>query len=125
MGPGQFTVEHLDVEAAVVQLQLVSLIAVPDAWAEEHNITTLQRSLSERGVALQGGHFPVQRIPVETSHEALRLCERLAARGVRGVPLSGGCRGRPAVGLIVTACHRRDDLRRVAAAVAGSLGRAA
>jgi 8-amino-7-oxononanoate synthase len=89
------------------------------------NITTLQRSLSERGVAFQGGCFPVQRLPVDTSHEALRLCERLAARGVRGVPLSGGCRGRPAVGLIVTASHRREDLRRVAAAVAGSLRRAA
>src|SRR5829696_9875182 len=37
-GPGQLAVEQLGAETAVVQLQVPGVVAVPDAWAQEHDV---------------------------------------------------------------------------------------
>jgi hypothetical protein len=37
--PGQLTVEHLGGEAAVVQLQIVALVPMPNPWPKEHHVT--------------------------------------------------------------------------------------
>jgi hypothetical protein len=55
--PGQLPVEHFGGEAAVVQLQIVGFVPVPNPWPQEHNVTDPELLVArQREVgALSGG----------------------------------------------------------------------
>jgi 8-amino-7-oxononanoate synthase len=88
-------------------------------------VLTLRDALRAHGLSIDSGLFPVVRIPVGSGLEAVQLAGRLCELGVRGVPLGPSCRGRPALGLAVTAVLPDSELRRAAAAVATAVERAA
>src|SRR5829696_187422 len=58
VSPGQLAVEHFGGEAAVVQLQIVGFVPVPNPWPEEHNVTDPELLVArQREVgALSGGY---------------------------------------------------------------------
>lgn len=81
MGPGQLPVEHFGGEAAVVQLQIVGFVPVPNPRPQEHNVTDPELLVArQREVgALSGGDD--RKLDEAVRMDLRRLCLNVAAGG--------------------------------------------
>jgi len=84
-------------------------------------VRAFRRAMRASGVAMRGGLFPLQRLPVSSPDEGLRLQQALAAHGVRVVVERVRCRPLVAVTFVITARHDEGQLQRAAAVLAGVL----
>lgn len=66
------------------------------------NVRQFRAGLQLGSLAPSGGNHPVQRIAVAHREELADAVRRLHERGVRAVPLAGGCQRAPAIGAVLT-----------------------
>ncbi len=82
-----------------------------------------RRVMRASGVKMRGGLFPLQRLPVGSPREGLRVQQALAAHGVRAVVERVRCRPQVAITFVITVRHDDGQLRRAAAVLAAVLRR--
>jgi len=75
-------------------------------------VQQFRRLLAADGLSADGGMFPVQTLRLPAGVDAPQLHQALLTRGLRTV-LRRGCDGRPAVSLVINACHRPQDVAQV------------
>ena len=85
------------------------------------NVRRWRRRLASLGLAPPGRAFPVQTLPVVPDLAPGELHLRLAAAGFETVLAVARCPPHPAVTLLLTAAHRREQIDRAATALARAL----
>jgi 8-amino-7-oxononanoate synthase len=128
LGP---TVAHSSPPPVPVGLAARRALDINDCVGEQlraslrERLERLQHGLLRRKVPIDSGRFPVVRVPAPDRNAAARAVRALAGDGIRAVALGPSCQGRPALGLVVNATLREDDIDRAVIAVATALRSAA
>ncbi|MEQ6342564.1 MAG: aminotransferase class I/II-fold pyridoxal phosphate-dependent enzyme [Gammaproteobacteria bacterium] len=84
-------------------------------------INQFRSRLRQRGFSAHGKLFPLQTLAAVEGASASELYRRLLDRGVRSVLLHGHSKG--AIGFLITASHRAEDIDRAVERLAASLSR--